>query len=355
MPDRLHHQTAFAVEADRLKSVVRMISIVGEGRRENSAEHSWHISLLVRVLAEHAPEGTDLDRATTMLLLHDLVEIDAGDAFAFDAAAQAGRRGLEERAADRIFGLLPDDQAADFRATWDEFEAGETPTAGFANAIDRFQALILNGENGGGTWHLHDVDRDRVLARMAPIRRWTPGLWPHVLETLERVGMGEDASDDGPNASASDGETSDQDLEFMRRALRLAREAKDRGESAVGSVLVRGGDILAEGVEASRAERDPTSHAEVVAIRAACRDAEGFDLSGATLYTTVEPCLSCAYAIRATGIGRVVIGADAGEVGSFGPGARHRYLTDAGFTGWGPPPRVTSGVMADRARALLGD
>jgi putative hydrolase of HD superfamily len=352
MPNRLHHQTAFAVEADRLKSVVRMISLVGGARRENSAEHSWHLALLVRVLGEYAPDGTDLDRASTMLLVHDLVEIDAGDAFAFDTFAQGDRRAREEAAADRIFGLLPDDQATDFRAIWDEFEEGETPTAGFANAIDRLQALLLNGENGGGTWHLHDVDRTRVLARMAPIERWTPGLWPHVLATLDRVGLGEDAATPDADGPTANGEHAELDITFMRRALALAEEANARGESAVGSVLVRAGEIVAEGIEAARAESDPTAHAELLAIRAACRDAGGFDLSGTTLYTTVEPCLSCAYAIRATGVARVVIGTDAGEIGSVRPGARHRYLTDAGFTGWGPPPSVTSGVLADEARAL---
>ncbi len=187
---RLAAQLDFALELDRLKSVERRISLIGGGRLENSAEHSWHLATLAPILAEYAPEGTDLPRAQWMVLLHDVVEIDAGDAFAFDAEAQVGQEARERAAAERIFGLLPEDQAIAAREVWEEFEAKETPTARFANALDRFQGLLMNRGNGGGTWIEHGVSRAQVLHRMAPIREWTPGLWPVVLETLDRVGLG---------------------------------------------------------------------------------------------------------------------------------------------------------------------
>lgn len=144
----------------------------------------------------------------------------------------------------------------------------------------------------------------------------------------------------------------ERDLRFMDRCLTLAATAGERGESAVGSVVVVADRILGEGLEETRARRDPTAHAEILAIHAACEALDSLDLSGTTLYTTVEPCLACAYAIRATGIARVVYGIPAGEVGSVGSEARHPLLADTGFRGWGPPPTVTSGIRATRARAL---
>ena len=189
MSDRIARQLAFATEIDALKSIERMISLVGGARRENSAEHSWHLAVLVPVLVEHAPADTDPLRAMQMVLIHDIVEIDAGDAFAFDPEAQAGQVERERAAAERIFGLLPTDQAEAYRELWEEFEAKETATARFANAIDRLQALLLNRANGGGTWVKHGVTRTQVLDRMRPIRDWTPALWPVVLETVEGAGL----------------------------------------------------------------------------------------------------------------------------------------------------------------------
>lgn len=190
-PDRLDRQLAFIAEIDRLKSVERRTSIIGGGRLENSAEHSWHLAVMVSLLTEYAPAGVDGARAQAMLLVHDVVEIDAGDAFAFDPAAQAGQAARERVAADRLFGLLPDDQRGWIRALWDEFEAGDTPTARFAVALDRFQGLLMNRGNAGGTWIQHGVGRERILERMAPIREGAPALWDVVLRTLEEVGLGE--------------------------------------------------------------------------------------------------------------------------------------------------------------------
>jgi putative hydrolase of HD superfamily len=126
----------------------------------------------------------------TMLLVHDVVEIDAGDTFAFDDAAMADKEERELRAAERLFGLLPPDQAVRVRGLWDEFEAGTTPEARFANALDRFHALLQNVHNGGGTWKRHGVGREQVLSRMEPIREGAPALWPYVLASVDEVMRG---------------------------------------------------------------------------------------------------------------------------------------------------------------------
>lgn len=186
MPDdRLSGQLSFAAELDKLKLIERRISVIGESRLENSAEHSWHLAVMVPLLAEYAPEGTDIDRATRMLLIHDVVEIDAGDTFCFDPEANQDKEERERLAADRLFGLLPADQQAEHRALWDEFEEGVTPTARYANALDRFQGLLMNHGNGGGTWLKYGISRELVLERMAPIQDGAPELWPVVLRVVD--------------------------------------------------------------------------------------------------------------------------------------------------------------------------
>lgn len=181
----LMRQLAFVVEVDRLKEVLRQTPIASGARRENSAEHSWHLALMASVLASYAAEPVDLLRVLPMLLIHDVVEIDAGDTFAFDEGGNATKQAREERAADRIFGLLPPEQAASFRALWDEFEAMATPESRFANALDRLQPLLLNAENGGGSWRAHGIRRDQVLQRMDPIRTAMPELWPGVMAIVD--------------------------------------------------------------------------------------------------------------------------------------------------------------------------
>ncbi len=172
----LDARMAFLMEADRLKSVVRATRLTDESRHENSAEHSWHLTLFALTLAPHAPPGVDRDRVIRMLILHDLVEIDAGDTPIFgEAGAQATD---EQAAADRIFGLLPPDQAAEFRGLWDEFEAAETPDARFAKSLDRFQPPNLNLANGGGSWRDFNVGEDDVRARVGTkINHGAPALW----------------------------------------------------------------------------------------------------------------------------------------------------------------------------------
>lgn len=185
--DRLPRQLAFIAELDKLKGILRQTSLIGGSRRENSAEHSWHLAVMAVLLGEHAAERVDVLRTVKMLLIHDVVEIDAGDAFCYDAAANVGKEERERRAAERLFGLLAPEQGGELRALWDEFEARETAEARFAAALDRLQGLLQNVHNGGGTWRLHGVTREQVLARMDPIRDASPALWAYVLGTIEEV------------------------------------------------------------------------------------------------------------------------------------------------------------------------
>ena len=178
--ERLAQQIRFIIEVDKLKEIFRQTVLINSRRAENDAEHSWHLCLIVITLAEHAnwPQLNVL-RVLQMLILHDLVEIDAGDTFAYDTARMAGQHDREALAADRIFGLLPPDQAAEFRALWDEFEARETPEAKFAAAVDRFQPMLLNVRTQGHAWNKHGVTHDRVVARNQHVAQGSQALWEY--------------------------------------------------------------------------------------------------------------------------------------------------------------------------------
>lgn len=187
MTERLDRQFAFLNEADRLKSVLRATTLVDGSRRENSGEHSWHLALYAMVLADQAPPNVAIDRVIRMLILHDLVEIDVGDVPIHSAGgtahASAATIAAEQRAAERIFGLLPPDLAASFRALWDEFEAAETPDAVFAKSLDRVQPVMANLQSGGGTWVSYNVTYDQLESRVgAKIARGAPHLWSWVRE-----------------------------------------------------------------------------------------------------------------------------------------------------------------------------
>ncbi|MGB3406114.1 MAG: HD domain-containing protein [Jannaschia sp.] len=178
--DDLDARMTFLLEADRLKTVSRATRLADGTRFENSAEHSWHLTLFALTLAPHAPTGVSIDRVIRMLILHDLVEIDAGDVPIFAAGTQDTRTqdAAEARAADRIFNLLPQAEAQAFRALWDEFEAARTPDAIFAKSLDRFQPPNLNLANGGGSWTDYDVTEEEVRTRVGPrIARGAPTLW----------------------------------------------------------------------------------------------------------------------------------------------------------------------------------
>ncbi|MBU9698377.1 HD domain-containing protein [Rhodobacteraceae bacterium HSP-20] len=187
--DRLTAQFAFLNEADRLKSVLRATTLVDGSRPENSGEHSWHLALYALTLADQAEAGVDINRVIRMLLLHDLVEIDVGDVPIHSANGTAHAapetQAAEQRAADRIFGLLPPDLARDFRALWDEFEAAETPDARFAKSLDRVQPVMANLQSGGGTWVTYDVTFDQLQNRVGTkIERGAPRLWAWVRERV---------------------------------------------------------------------------------------------------------------------------------------------------------------------------
>lgn len=174
--ERLDRQLRFLLEADRVKQVVRHNPLADGSRRENDAEHMWHLALAVLVLAEHAAEPVDVVRVLTMVLVHDLVEIDTGDVLVYDVDARAAALDGERAAAERIFGLLPDDQAALLREAWEEFEAGETAEARFAAAVDRLQPVLLNHAAGGGAWVDHGLAYDVVAARNAHVADGAPAL-----------------------------------------------------------------------------------------------------------------------------------------------------------------------------------
>jgi putative hydrolases of HD superfamily len=189
--NRLQQQIQFILEIDRLKQVLRQTLLTDNSRRENSAEHSWHLAIIAIVLAEYAPSGVDLSQAIKMLLIHDLVEIDAGDTFCYDLQGNESKAQREAQAALRLFGLLPADLETELRALWEEFEAQESPTAKFAAALDRIQPLLHNQQTQGGTWRIHGVRRDRVMKRVAPVETGAPELWSFVQQLIEDcVGAG---------------------------------------------------------------------------------------------------------------------------------------------------------------------
>lgn len=188
---RLEQQLEFLRVVDALKRVDRMTRLIqrsGEtSRRENSAEHSWHLALMAMMLVEHANEPVDLARVLQMILVHDIVEIDAGDTFVYDAAAMIGKAEREQQAAERIFGMLPDDQKAELLALWHEFEARETPEAKYASALDRLAGMLPNAANNGGTWNEHQVTVEQVTRRNESIATGSDVLWDHARQWIHAV------------------------------------------------------------------------------------------------------------------------------------------------------------------------
>ncbi|MGH9702282.1 MAG: HD domain-containing protein [Candidatus Acidiferrales bacterium] len=182
---RIEQQLAFLVEADKLKGILRRTLLTDSSRQENTAEHSWHLALTAMVLEEYSAAPVNMGKVLRMLIVHDVVEIDAGDTFAFDAAGNATKEERERNAADRIFGLLPAEFSAQLRGLWEEFDQAATPEARFANAVDRIQPFLQNKETRGGTWRIHKLSRGQVLARMDPIRTAMPQLWPMVAATID--------------------------------------------------------------------------------------------------------------------------------------------------------------------------
>ncbi len=181
---RLAQQIAFVMEIDKLKTILRQTTLMDNSRRENSAEHSWHLAVMALTLGEYAEAGTDLARVVKMVLVHDIVEIDAGDTFAYDTQGYTDKNEREQRAAARIFGLLPDEQRDELLALWHEFEAITTAEARFANALDRLEPLLGNYATGGGSWQKAGVTLAKVQKRMEPIANVSPELGAYVQQIL---------------------------------------------------------------------------------------------------------------------------------------------------------------------------
>lgn len=165
MDDRLKKQLDFILEIDKEKNIFRQTHLSGNGRRENDAEHAWHMALMAYLLREYANEEIDISRVIVMCLIHDIVEIDAGDTYAYDEEGKAVQHEKEEKAKERIFSLLPDDQKEELSALFDEFEENITPDARFAHTMDNFQPIILNNSNGGADWLEHGVTKEQIYKR----------------------------------------------------------------------------------------------------------------------------------------------------------------------------------------------
>ncbi len=183
---RLEQQIAFIIEIDKVKNIFRQTLLADGNRKENDAEHSWHIALMAILLKEYVEEEVDVFKVMTMVLLHDLVEIDAGDTYAYDTVAAASKREREVKAADRIFCLLPEDQGAYFRELWDEFEAYETADAKYAHLLDNFQPLLLNDASGGISWREHGVKKDQIYKRNERIEETSKDIWNKMQELIDK-------------------------------------------------------------------------------------------------------------------------------------------------------------------------
>ena len=184
--ERFKNQIEFILEIDKLKRIQRRTTLLDKSRQENSAEHSWHIALIVLILSEYAEEDNlDILQVIRLLLAHDLVEIDAGDTYCYDEIGRQDQKAREMKAADRIFSLLPADQADRFRSLWDEYEARKTPESRFANAIDRLQPLLHNYFTRGHTWQKHGIRKKQVIARMKPVDDGSHFLWDYVSSLID--------------------------------------------------------------------------------------------------------------------------------------------------------------------------
>ena len=187
MEDRLKKQLDFILEADKEKNIFRQTHLSGHGRNENDAEHAWHMALMAYLLREYANESVDIARVMLMCLIHDIVEIDAGDTYAYDEKENETKKEREDRAKDRIFSLLPEDQKAELTGLFDEFEACETPEARFAKAMDNLQPMLLNNSNDGSDWREHGVTSDQVFGRHSKTRLGSEILYTEVAKkTIEK-------------------------------------------------------------------------------------------------------------------------------------------------------------------------
>ena len=189
--ERFEKQLAFLLEADKEKNILRQTHLSGHGRRENDAEHAWHMAMMIYLLREYSNREIDLAKTMMMALIHDIVEIDAGDTYAYDSVGLKSQKEREARAAERIFGMLPQDQCDELRALFDEFEAGESAEAQFAKVMDNFQPLLLNNSNGGADWREHQVTKSKVIGRQQTSLHGSEDIWKYTEELInEKVKKG---------------------------------------------------------------------------------------------------------------------------------------------------------------------
>ncbi len=189
--NRFEKQLAFILEADKEKNILRQTHLSGYTRQENDAEHSWHIAMMIYLLKEYANEKFDVAKAMMMALIHDIVEIDAGDTYAYDTKGMATQKERESKAADRIFGLLPNDQKEHLIALFEEFEEGKTPEARFAKTMDNLQPILLNDYNNGADWRAHNVNKSQVLNRQKSSQLGSEEIWGFVKNLIDNnVKMG---------------------------------------------------------------------------------------------------------------------------------------------------------------------
>lgn len=184
--DRLEQQLSFLLELDKQKEIIRQTYLADGSRKETDAEHAWHMAIMCMVLSEYANEPIDVAKTVMMLLTHDLVEIDAGDTYAYDEQGNATKQERELRAADRIYGMLPEDQRAYLRGLWDEFEAMETPEAKFANTLDKIQPVLLTDQAKGKSWKEHGVRESQIMGRNKRTHEGSEILWNYISEIIQK-------------------------------------------------------------------------------------------------------------------------------------------------------------------------
>lgn len=183
--ERFEKQLAFILEADKEKNILRQTHLTGNGRQENDAEHAWHMAMMIYLLKEYSNEEFDVTRAMMMALIHDVVEIDAGDTYAYDANALKTQKEREALAAERIFGMLPIDQKNEMTALFEEFEEGKTPEARFVKVMDNLQPLLLNHSNGGADWLRHHVTKSKVVTRQKSSALGSEEIWKYTKELID--------------------------------------------------------------------------------------------------------------------------------------------------------------------------
>ena len=183
--ERFKKQLDFILEIDKEKEIYRQTHLTEYKRQENDAEHAWHMAIMIYLLKEYANEEFDVAKAMMMALTHDIVEIDAGDTYAYDNANLVTQKDREEKAADRIYGLLPDEQRDELRALFEEFEEGKTPEAKFARVMDNFQPLILNDSNNGKDWRVHGIKKSQVEKRQISSKMGSEEIWKYTKELID--------------------------------------------------------------------------------------------------------------------------------------------------------------------------